>query len=225
MCKYKFQLYGVSAPSTSRTGSLSEAPLIKALSAGVAEWLRNEGVIPPKNQALFSYAVYCFVFGMLPILLAFVLGLLFRMLQESLIMILPFMLIRKFSGGYHLNNPKKCILFSSLLLSFSLWCVKIFLATNTAILLTSLVALSTLSLWVLSPIDNNERKLSECERRAFRRISRILSVVFLTAFLSMQATTLKSYSVPIGIGIVLVAVLQLPCIPRKLTLEPKGGAS
>ena len=65
--------------------------MIKALSAGVAEWLRNEGVIPPKNQALFSYAVYCFVFGMLPILLAFVLGLLFRMLQESLIMILPFM--------------------------------------------------------------------------------------------------------------------------------------
>lgn len=192
--------------------------MIKALSTGVAEWLRKEGVVPQKDQALFSYAAYSFLFGMLPILLAFVLGLLFRMLQESLIMILPFMLIRKFSGGYHLNSPKKCILFSSLLFSLALWGVKIFLAAKNTILLSSLVSLATLNLWMLSPIDNEARKLSEVEKLTFRRIARILSVAALTAYLAMQVATLKSHSVPIGVGIVLVAVLQLPYIPRKLAL-------
>ena len=196
--------------------------MIKTLSAGVAEWLRKEGGIPQINQALFSYAVYCFVFGMIPVLLAFVLGLLFRMLQESLVMILPFMLIRKFSGGYHLDDPKKCFFLSCVLLSLSLWSVKIFLATKTSILLTLLVSLSTLSLWVHSPIDNNERKLSESERCAFRKVARVLSVVALFVYLAMQASALKTYSVPIGVGIVLVSVLQLPCILRKLTPEPKG---
>lgn len=197
--------------------------MIKALSSGVTEWLRKEGVVPPQNQALFSYAVYCFVFGMLPILLAFILGLLFRMLHESLVMILPFMLIRKFSGGYHSNNPKKCILLSSLLLFISLWGVKLILATNTSILLTSLVAVSTLGLWILSPIDNNQRKLSERERRAFCTVVRILSVVALSVYLSMQASSRRTQAVPIGVGIVLVAVLQLPCIPRKLSHDQRGG--
>lgn len=192
--------------------------MIKALSASFAEWLRKEGAVPKKDQALFSYAAYSFFFGILPILLAFVLGVLFRMTRESLIMILPFMLIRKFSGGYHLNNPRKCIFFSSLLLSLALWGVKIFLATQTAIPLSSLVSLATISLWVLSPIDNDARKLSDMERHAFGRIARILSLAALTAYLAMQVSKLKSYSVPIGVGIILVAVLQLPCIPRKLKL-------
>lgn len=192
--------------------------MIKALSAGVAEWLRKEDVVPPNDQALFSYAAYSFLFGMLPILLAFVLGLLLRMLQESLIMILPFMLIRKFSGGYHLNSPQKCIIFSSLLFSLALCGVKVFLAAKNTILLHPLVFLATLSLCVLSPIDNDARRLSESERRAFRRIARILSVGALTAYLTMQAPTLKSHSVPIGMGIILVAVLQLPYIPRKLMI-------
>lgn len=191
--------------------------MIKALSAGVAEWLEKEGVVLRKDQALFGYAVYSFLFGMLPILLAFVFGGLFRMLRESLIMILPFMLIRKFSGGYHLSDPKKCVIFSSLLLSLALWGVKLFLASPNAILLSSLVLLSTLSLWLLSPIDNDARKLSEGERRTFRKIVRILSVVTLAVYLVLQATAPKSYSVPVGVGIVLVAVLQLPCIPRMLS--------
>lgn len=34
--------------------------MIKALSASFAEWLRKEGAVPQKDQALFSYAVYSF---------------------------------------------------------------------------------------------------------------------------------------------------------------------
>lgn len=191
--------------------------MIHVVSEAVAKWLEKEGTVPSNEQALFTYAVYSFLFGMVPILLAFVLGLLFRMLQESFIMILPFMLIRKFSGGYHLNNPKKCVIFSGFLLSLALWGVKQFLAIPNAMLLSFLAILSTLSLWMLSPIENDERKLSEGEKRIFRKVARILSVVTLAVYLVLQVTVPKSHSIPIGVGIVLVAVLQLPCIPGKVS--------
>lgn len=176
----------------------------------------KSGAVPQRDQASFSYAVYSFFFGMLPILLAFVLGVLFRMLQGSLFMILHFMLIHKFGGGYHFCDPKKSIIFSSLQLFSVLWCVKIFLVTRTVVLLPSLLSLATLRLCVLSPIGNDARKLSERERHAFRRIARILSVTAYITYLVLQITTPKLSSVPVGVGIILVAVLQLPCIPRKL---------
>lgn len=191
--------------------------MIQALSDGVAKWLEKEGAVPSPDQGLFSYAVYSLLFGLLPILLAFVLGILFRMPQESLIMILPFMLIRKFSGGYHLNDPKKCVIFSSLLLALALWGVRMFLATQSTALLSSLVSLSALSLWILSPIENDARNLSESEMKHFRKIARILSVDTWGVYWVLQMCALKTYSVPVGVGIVLVAILQLPCIPRKLT--------
>lgn len=146
----------------------------------------KSGAAPQRGQALFSYAVYSFFSGMLPILLAFCLEF--------------------FLGCY----TEACL--------SALWCVKIFLSTRTVVLLPSLVSLAMLSLWILSPINNDARKLSERERHAFRRIARILSVIALATYLTMQITTLKSHSVPVGVGIVLVAVLQLPCIPRRLAL-------
>ena len=40
------------------------------------------------------------------------------MVVEGLLMILPFMLIRKFSGGFHLKSSTVCLVSSTLLLSF-----------------------------------------------------------------------------------------------------------
>lgn len=191
--------------------------MIKALSDGVAKWLEKEGAVPSPDQGLFSYAVYSFLFGLLPILLAFVLGILFGMRQESLLMILPFMVIRKFSGGFHLNSAKKCFAFSSVLLSLAMWEVKILIAAQSTIHFSLLVSLSALSLWVLSPIDNKARNLSESEKKHFRKIAQILSVGIWGVYLVLQVCAPKTSSVPVGVGIVLAAVLQLPCIPRKLT--------
>lgn len=223
LCQYKFQLHDISARIACRAGTLSQTLVIKELSAGVAEWLEKEEVVLSSEQALYSYAVYSLLFGLLPIFLAFVLGYLFRMFRESLLMILPFMLIRKFSGGYHLNDSKKCVTCSILLLSLALWVVKIFFVSQSTALLSSLVSLSSLSLWILSPIDNNSRKLTADERYIFRKITRVLSVIGLTAYQILHATAPKTYYVSIGVGIVLVAILQLPCLLKKYNFYCMGN--
>ena len=92
--------------------------MIRELTSGIAKWLEQEGAISGEDNGLFSYAVYSLLFGLLPIFIAVVLGLAFGMLREGLLMITPFMLIRKFSGGYHLDSPKLCVILSTALLAF-----------------------------------------------------------------------------------------------------------
>ncbi len=194
--------------------------MIKELSSSAAGWLEQEGAISGEDHTLFAYAAYSLLFGLLPIFIVTVLGTVFGMLREGLLMILPFMLIRKFSGGYHLNSSRQCIIFSCALLTLALVIVKVILYFNSTSLLMILVTLSMLSLCHFSPVDNDARKLSEKERRQFRKIAQILSASMFATYTLLRIVASINYATPIGVGILLAAFLQILCIFRE-SVRPK----
>ena len=194
--------------------------MIKKVSSSAAGWLEHEGAISGEDLSLFAYAMYSLLFGLLPILVVTVLGIVFGMLRGGLLMVLPFMLIRKFSGGYHLDSSKQCFIFSSVLLTFALIAVKVILYFGSTFLLTILVVLSVLGLFCFSPVDNNARKLSPKERRQFRRIAQFLSACMLGTYILLRVAAPINYAAPIGVGILLAAFLQILCIFRE-NVRPK----
>ena len=194
--------------------------MIKELSSSAAGWLEQEGAISGEDHTLFAYAAYSLLFGLMPIFIVMFLGIVFGMLREGLLMIIPFMLIRKFSGGYHLNSSRQCIILSCALLILALAIVKVLLYFDSAFFLTILVALSVLSLCHFSPVDNDARKLSEKERRQFRRIAQFLSASMFATYTLLRTVASTNYATPIGVGILLAAFLQILCFFRE-SAEPK----
>ena len=77
------------------------------------------------------------------------------------------------------------------------------------------------SLICLSPIDNKNRLLNQDEKRLYKKITAVLVIIFLFMDAVFFWRNLHIYSVCISIGIVLSAVLQIPCIFGKLV---KNGA-
>lgn len=183
--------------------------MIQELSSKVAKWLEQEGAISGKDNKLFSYAVYSFLFGLLPIFIVMILGLAFGMLQEGLLMITPFMLIRKFSGGYHLDSPKLCVILSITLLALAMGLIRLIIQGEHTALLTGLVSLSVICICVFSPIDNNSRKLTEKEQQLFRKIACAIAIISLVGYLVMCKEIPIQYAASFGVGIILVAVLQI----------------
>lgn len=196
--------------------------MIQELSSRVAKWLEQEGAISGKDKGLFSYAVYSLLFGLLPIFIVIILGLAFGMLREGLLMITPFMLIRKFGGGYHLNSPKHCVLLSSILIGTALLCVKSVQAAGKTDILSLVVLISVVSLYLCSPFDSDAKKLAEKERIVFGQIARLLSVIMFTTYLVLRITAPISYTASLGVGITLSALLQVPCILGKLVVLLRG---
>lgn len=184
--------------------------MIRELSSGIAKWLEQEGAISGEDNGLFSYAVYSLLFGLLPIFIAVVLGLAFGMLREGLLMITPFMLIRKFSGGYHLDSPKLCVILSTALLALAMGSIKLIVQEGYIKFLTVLVFLSVICLCVFSPVENHARKLTSKERRLFRKIACVLAVIAMAVYLIMYKTASVQYTAALGTGILLVAILQVP---------------
>ena len=183
--------------------------MIQELSSKVAKWLEQEGAISGKDNKLFSYAVYSFLFGLLPIFIVMILGLAFGMLQEGLLMITPFMLIRKFSGGYHLNSSKLCVILSIALLALAMGFIKLIDQNGYIQLLTVFVLLSVVCLCTFSPVENDARKLTDKERQLFRIIACILAVIVVSVYLIMYATISVRYTAAFGMGILLAAILQI----------------
>lgn len=181
------------------------------ISEGIAKWLAHEGVIVEEEQHLFSYAVYSLFLGLLPVIISIALGLIFGILYESFLLLLPFMLLRKFSGGFHFDSAKLCIICSTALIALALGVIKLLLSGIALASFSICVLLSAISLWVNSPIESLARKLSAKEKVLFRNISHVLIVIIFLTFLLLLFFENKT-AIPIGAGIVVAALLQIPCI-------------
>ena len=185
--------------------------MITKMSSAITKWLLHAGAISESDRELYEYAAYSFLFSLLPLCLVVILGCITGMVIEGLLMILPFMLIRKFSGGFHLKSPGICLLSSTLLLSAFLFIIRFVVAKHQTILFTCFVVASTLQIFLCSPIDNDARKLNEKERLAFKMTARVMSVLFLTVYIVLLLLGQPHFSVPVGTGIILTALLQVPC--------------
>lgn len=181
------------------------------MSSAIVKWLLHAGAISDNDRELYEYAAYSFLFSLLPLCLVVLLGCITGMIIEVLFMILPFMLIRKFSGGFHLKSPGICLVSSTLLLSAFLLLIRLVVDKQPMIFFTFLVAASALQIFLCSPIDNDARKLNEKERLVFKKIARIMSAMFLVVYLLLLLLGLLRFSVPVGAGILLTALLQVPC--------------
>lgn len=186
--------------------------MIQELSSKVAQWLEQEGAISGEDNGLFSYAVYSLLFGLLPIFIVVILGLAFGMLREGLLMITPFMLIRKFSGGYHLQKPRTCFFVSTLLIVSVCGLMKANLQIENQIPLSGVVILSCITLCILSPIDSDSRKLNNSEKKVFRRVAQIMSCSLMFSYFLFLFFEFYHIAIPLGMGLAMAASLQLPCL-------------
>ena len=159
---------------------------------------------PEDDKELYEYAAYSFLFSLLPLCLVIIIGCAVNMVIEGILMVIPFMLIRKFSGGFHLNSSAVCFVSSTALLSLFIFIVKFVTISAQIPLFTGGVVLAAIQIFLCSPIDNEARKLSEKETVTFRTVARVY--VILTCVKQWR------FSVPVGAGIIITALLQLPCL-------------
>lgn len=167
--------------------------------------------INAEDFALYSYAMYSVMFVSIPILLSIAVGILMNMLLESILFIAPFVMIRKFSGGFHLKSPTVCLFVSTGIIAAFLFGIKFVLMHEVYLVPLVCMFILGILLFIKSPIDTEERKLSERETVVFGKIARIMVVAFWVAVMTLIWLRKYSVAIPISFGIILSGALQVPC--------------
>ena len=190
--------------------------MTRFFSKALVKWLLKTGAISQQDADVYEYGIYSFLFSLLPFALVLILTVPLGMVTEGFLLIVPFFFLRKFTGGFHFQSALPCLVTSTLLLLASLAGIKALLSKPPLLAVYLAVYLSLIPIFLLSPIDSINRKLSSKEQRVFHRIAIGLGCFFAALFTLLMGFELYRIAVPIGGGIVLTALLQLPCLPGEI---------
>lgn len=140
----------------------------------IAEWLIECDIVKETEKELYSYALYSFFLSLSPLLMTIGFGLLMGCVKQSLVLILPFLVIRKFSGGYHTKHLWSCFLCSCLLVPLCL-IVSFYCKCHWQLGIVTVAA--AVSLVIFSPIEHPNNPLCQKEKKRYKKIVVILSVL------------------------------------------------
>lgn len=209
-------LYDPSAQGTQGLEPVQQVRMISSISSKLVKWLLKAEAISQQDKELYEYAAYSFLFSFMPLVLVMIVGGLLGMFFEGIALILPFMLIRKFSGGYHLNSSKVCFFLSTTIITLSLLLIKHIIATETVIYYVPFVVIAAIQIFIASPIDSEARQLRVKERCAFKKVARVMVALNLCLFLVALGLNWNRFAACTGCGIALTAILQWPCIIKSV---------
>lgn len=178
----------------------------------LSEWLVKHKAIKSGDRELYEYAIYSFLVSVTPLVIFLIASGVIGMLPEGMLIIFPFMVIRKFSGGYHANHASVCLIVSTGLLGICLFVVT---CADSSWILHTLSAVAGISIAINSPIDSENRKLTDAEIRRYRHMTRIIVAAMVTAYTVLAACRLERYSICVAVSLILSALLQMPCIVGK----------
>ena len=92
----------------------------------LTDWLIHNRAISSDDKELYEYAIYSFIISTVPLVIFLVISGIIGMFPEGFLIIMPFMVIRKFGGGYHAKHAYICMIMSTGLLAGCLYVVSHF---------------------------------------------------------------------------------------------------
>ena len=172
-------------------------------------WLIKHNAIEPNDRELYEYALYSFLLSFTPLVIFLIISGVIEMFWEGVLIVFPFMVIRKFAGGFHVKRAYVCMIVSTGLLGVCLYVVA---HTTIGWFFHVLVVVAGVSIIVHSPIDSENRRLSESEIKQYGLMTRFLVMSLILFYLILVAFHLGYYAGCVVISLCLTALLQLPCV-------------
>jgi accessory gene regulator B len=192
--------------------------MLEKCAEALTDWLIRNNAIKNADRELYVYAAHSIFLSILPLFMAILLGGAMGKAAQSIFLVLPFMVIRKYSGGYHAKNPRSCLICSWLILFMFIYALSY---VNWNFNLLTITIFSTISLWIFSPIDSDNRRLENDEKKRYKSSAVMMTIfwwIVASIFLHLQ---LYSYACSLALGITMAAFLQVPCILKNKQINNK----
>lgn len=163
-----------------------------------------------ENKELYIYGFQIIVSKGLTYIVLLLLGIVFGRIFEMLFFISFALLLRGYTGGYHLHNSLGCFI-STIAISI----ISIFIAVNmkiqvAVILIPILLFLSSVCIFIFAPINHPNLRLTKQETKKCRMLSRrylILELSFVLLLLILHAK--ESIIISASLAITFVAITMI----------------
>ncbi|WP_369695505.1 accessory gene regulator ArgB-like protein [Alkalibaculum bacchi] len=165
----------------------------------------SNGVIPYEDKDLYTYGLEQGTLMVLNIATTIVIGIVLRMVWQSILLTLVYIPLRTYAGGYHARTQFRCYIFSIGTMSITLLGIKLIPWTSIICLMVALCAGSIVFLF--APVEDSNKPLDRKEIAIYRKKTRVLLSVLFAGALILWLLGQNQISICITVAVALCAVM------------------
>lgn len=176
-----------------------------------SSYIAQELNLDDDKKSVINYGIFAFVQMGICILLVIMMGIIFNVTIEALIISFTISILRKSSGGVHAHSPERCAVIGTVAsIGMGLMCKYVNISFSFAILIGSAIFIwSYYIVYKLAPVDSISKPIKNIEKRkrlkksSFYILSIYLIVVLINMFyyLLTKKLSLLTYSLCIYTGL------------------------
>ena len=145
--------------------------MIDRLSSRLCGVFVSAKVIGDDERELYTYGIRILAQKIIVIFYAVGLGGLLGVPAESALFILSFMLIRRYGGGYHAKTQMRCNIITFTAIFVGIVVIRIVSLHTFSEMYLAVYAVSAALTAVLSPVDNDNKRLTVREKKVFKSVT------------------------------------------------------
>ena len=179
--------------------------MIYKTSRHITDKLIRHRRVDSDDRELFEYGIFLVISQMIYALVCIICGIVFKCIAESLVLYVSFNFARKYSGGFHASTELRCFIISSLSILCSVSLIKTFEIKDLRVPFIIFLAAASAVIIIFSPLDTDEKPLTEDEKVLFRKKSfLVLGVLLAVCIATFPKIRFISYSA--GTAVILESV-------------------
>lgn len=182
--------------------------MIRFLSSKLADFLWKKQVISDEDREICVYGYELIISSLFGVGLVLALGAVIDKMVDTVIFIVVFMLTRQYCGGYHANSYVKCITVFSAVYCIVIALTTLMSATFGVVVWVMTIAAAESVIIELSPMENENKPMSDHEKKKNRIISVIISLAVSAISAGILAVS-KEISLLIALTLLSTAVLMI----------------
>ncbi len=183
--------------------------MISKLSQHIAVGLARSSVIQDEDIELYAYGFYVLISKLLFLIISLILGVILNIVLESLVFYVSFSIIRAYAGGVHADKEWKCFVYTTIALLICALGIKLLINFEPTCVYVSMLIASSLLIIIFSPLDTEEKPLSEIEREKYSIISLLILLIYLAMSLVLVITGIRNIKYSICVAVTLEATLLI----------------
>ncbi len=176
----------------------------------ITSFLANNDNIDEERLEVIKYGIEILLLKVLFFIASMLLGVLLQSFWECLLFTLSFSVIRSLAGGYHADTRIKCFIQSMCMLMVVLVILKLIqrnLFSWEIVLCLSIIA--AVIIWLTSPIDTENKRLTNEERKILKIKSRSILIIETVICISTYLLNYEKVACSIMLALIVTAVLMI----------------
>lgn len=170
--------------------------MVESCANKITSFLIYNKTIEEKEYDLYLYGFKTLIAFIVNIVVILFIGNTLNRFKETALFLLCYCPIRQFTGGYHADNYKKCLLSFVLIYLTNIYTIEMLAYSNLDYLIVIMTFISYIGICFCSPLEHRNNPLSEKEKQKYKKIAMCLtSIVLLFSMIGINFTETYRYSI------------------------------